>query len=100
MEFPSWLQSAIQQRLDHVSARIERHPELRKIRVEENSAFNAMFSGGDKTELPGFTEWEDKHHFRRALENERLYLQGMRDGAQLIFALLADPGSAKTDVSR
>lgn len=33
--------------------------------------------------LPGYTEWEDKHHFSRTLENERLYLQGMRDGAQL-----------------
>lgn len=91
MEFPSWFQTAIQRRLDHVSARIERHSELRKCRDEEKAAFHAMFSGVDKTQLPMFKEWEDKHHFTRALENERLYLQGMRDGAQLVFALLSDP---------
>lgn len=94
MEFPLWFQNAIQRRLDHVSARIERHSELRRCRDEEKSAFQAMFSGVDMTQLPAFMEWEDKQHFTRALENERLYLQGMRDGAQLVFALLADPLSS------
>lgn len=91
MEFPSWFQNAIQRRLDHVSARIERHPELSRCRDEEKTAFQTMFSGVDKTQLPAFMEWEDKQHFTRALENERLYLQGMRDGAHLVFALLSDP---------
>lgn len=91
MEFPLWFQNAIQRRLDHVSARIEHHPELRRCRDEEKSAFQAMFSGVDMTQLPAFMEWEDKVHFTRALENERLYLQGMRDGVQLAFALLSDP---------
>lgn len=91
MEFPSWFQNAIQWRLDHVSARIERHPELYTYRKEEIKAFQAMFSGVDKTQMPAFLEWEDKVHFMQALENECLYLQGMRDGAQLVFALLADP---------
>ena len=90
MEFPSWFQNAIQRRLDHVSARIERHLELRRCRDEEESAFHAMFSGVDMTQLPAFMEWEDKVHFTRALENERLYVQGMRDGVQLAFALLSD----------
>jgi len=35
-------------------------------------------------------EWEDKHQYNQALQNERLYLQGMKDGAQLLFALLTD----------
>ncbi|WP_080835091.1 hypothetical protein [Cohnella massiliensis] len=91
MEFPLWFQNAIQRRLDHVSARIEHHPELRRCRDEEKSAFQAMFSGVDMTQLPAFMEWEDKHHFKQAIMNEWLYLQGMRDGAQLVFALLADP---------
>lgn len=42
-------------------------------------------------QLAAFMEWEDKQHFTRALGNERLYLQGMRDGVQLAFALLSDP---------
>ncbi|TYA10580.1 hypothetical protein FRY98_22495 [Paenibacillus faecis] len=91
MEFPLWFQNAIQRRLDHVSARIEHHPELRRCRDEEESAFQAMFSGVDMTQLPAFMEWEDKHHFKQSIMNEWLYLQGMRDGAQLVFALLADP---------
>ncbi|MFD1266673.1 hypothetical protein [Paenibacillus motobuensis] len=33
---------------------------------------------------------EDKHHFKRAVENEHSYLQGMRDGVRLIVALLHD----------
>ncbi|MFB9278689.1 hypothetical protein [Cohnella cellulosilytica] len=91
MEFPSWFQSAIQERLDDVSARIQFHPELSKYREEEKSAFKAMFSGRDVTQCPGFIEWEDKHHYCRGLENERLYLQGMRDGARLAIALMFDP---------
>ncbi|GAA3411603.1 hypothetical protein ACFFNY_20475 [Paenibacillus hodogayensis] len=97
MEFPSWFQSAIQQRLDYISTRIERHPDLRKYRAEEGAAFEAMFSGGDNTQWPEFIEWEDKHHLKRALENERLYLQGMRDGVQLIVALLVDPFATVED---
>ena len=64
-----------------------------KWRVEEKKAFDALFSGVDKMQLPGFMEWEDNRHFNRALENERLYLQGMKDGAQLVFALLAAPAA-------
>lgn len=91
MEFPLWFQNAIQRRLDHVSARIEHHRELRRCRDEEKSAFQAMFSGLDMTQLPAFMEWEDKLHFKQAIMNEWIYLQGMRDGAQLVFALLVDP---------
>ncbi|MBB6734055.1 hypothetical protein [Cohnella zeiphila] len=88
MELPPWFQNAIQSRLEDVTAMIRRQSEQCKLNDEENKAFEAMFSGVDKTLLPGFMEWEDKHHFNRALENERLYLQGMRNGAQLVFALL------------
>ncbi|MFD0716230.1 hypothetical protein [Paenibacillus sp. GCM10027626] len=91
MEFPPWFRASIQRRLDQVSALIERHSELHKFRDEENLAFDAMFPGMDKTRWSAFMDWEDKHHFNRALENERLYLQGMRDGVQLVFSLLADP---------
>ncbi len=91
MEFPSWFHNAIQERLDDVSARIQFHPELSKHRAEEKSAFEALFSWVDTMQCPEFMEWEDKHHYCRALENERLYLQGMRDGAKLAIALLSDP---------
>ncbi|WP_178023439.1 hypothetical protein [uncultured Paenibacillus sp.] len=70
--------------------RIERQPELRKLRAEEREAFDTLVPGVDKTSLPGFMEWEDKHLFRRAAEHECLYLQGVKDGAQLVIALLGD----------
>ncbi|CAM4253716.1 MAG: hypothetical protein E7L01_03840 [Paenibacillus macerans] len=91
MPFPLWFQDAIKQRVDDASARIERHPDVCKLRAEERTAFNAMFPGIDKMKLPEFMDWEDKHHFRRALENERLYMQGMIDGVQLVVALFNDP---------
>lgn len=91
MEFPSWFQNAIQRRLDQVSAQVQRYPELCKSREEEKTALHAMFPGVDTTQMPAYIEWEDKHHFTQALENERLYLQGMRDGVQLVFALISDP---------
>ncbi|MEF2966734.1 hypothetical protein V3851_12910 [Paenibacillus sp. M1] len=94
IQIPAWFQSAIQQRLDHVSARIESHPEFRKLRAEEHEAFDALFLGVDKSNMPGYMEWEDKHLLRRASENERLYKQGLRDGVQLMITLLndSDPG--------
>ncbi|WP_372628911.1 hypothetical protein [Cohnella sp.] len=88
MEWPSWFQSAIQERLDEVTARIQFDPSVSRHRVEEKQAFEALFSRMDI--MPEFAEWEDKHHYRQALENERLYLQGMRDGARLVMALLSD----------
>lgn len=90
MQMPAWFQSAIQERLDGVMVQIERQSELRELRVEEQAAFDAMFPGVDKTQLSGFMDWEDKHHFRRDFENERLYMQGVRDGVQLVIALLDD----------
>lgn len=90
MELPSWFQSAIGQRLDQVAAWIERQPELRELRVEERAAFDAMFPDTDQANLPEYMAWEDKHHFKRAVENEHSYLQGMSDGVQLIIALLHD----------
>lgn len=90
MKLPAWFQNAIQERVDGVMVQIERQPELRKLRAEEREAFDTLVPGVDKTSLPGFMEWEDKHLFRRAAENERLYLQGVKDGAQLVIALLED----------
>lgn len=93
MDLPSWLQGAIQERLEQVMARIERQPELRKLRDEECLALEAMLSGADRAKIPGYMDWEDKHHFRRGVENEQLYIQGLRDGVQLAFTLLESPNS-------
>ncbi len=88
MELPAWFRSAVEQRMDVVLARIELRAELQQYRNEEEEAWEVLFTGLDKSYSPEFMDWEDKHHFRRALECEMLYIQGMRDGVQLIVALL------------
>ena len=93
LEWPSWFQSAIQERLNDVSARIQFDPSISPYRVEEKRAFEAMFASAVAANNPEFAEWEDRHHYRQGLENERLYLQGMRDGAKLVMALLSDSRS-------
>ncbi|MHB0860468.1 hypothetical protein ACYCS5_04210 [Paenibacillus sp. SEL3] len=42
----------------------------------------------DIVNRPEFSEWEDKHHYKQALENEALYWQGMKDGAQFVYVVL------------
>lgn len=91
MAFPPWFQQAIQRRLDHVAAQLEHHPELKKYREEERTAYQAMIVGDSSMPHPVFLEWEDKAHLARAMENEHMYLQGVRDGARLIMALMNDP---------
>lgn len=91
MAFPPWFQQAIQRRLDHVTAQLEHHPELMKYREEERTAYQAMIVGDGNMPHPAFLEWEDKAHLAREMENEHMYWQGMRDGAQLFMGLLTDP---------
>ncbi|MEK0314568.1 hypothetical protein [Cohnella sp. 56] len=90
MTFPSWFQQAIQRRLDQVAAQFERHPELKKYREEERTAYESMDVRNGNILNPAFLEWEDKAHLVRAMENECMYLQGIRDGAQLVVSFLND----------
>lgn len=96
MEIPSWFQSAIQDRLDEVTARIQFNPNTSKYRAEEKRAFEALFSCDVSESNQKFMDWEDKRSYRCALDNELLYLQGMRDGAKLVVALMSDSTSHVT----
>ncbi|GGH67899.1 hypothetical protein GCM10008014_49820 [Paenibacillus silvae] len=88
MGFPPWFRQAIQGRMDEVSARIEHDPELSFIREQADKAFEALFAGKDIGRMPEFSEWEDWHHHKYGIINERLYLQGLKDGIQLAATLL------------
>ncbi|MBT2286945.1 hypothetical protein J7E78_25835 [Paenibacillus polymyxa] len=88
MNFPSWLQQAIQARLDEVSARIEHDPELSRVREEKDEAFEGLFAGRDIEQTPEYAEWESRYIVSKGIENERLYMQGLRDGIQLTVSLL------------
>ncbi|WP_340027083.1 hypothetical protein MHB71_17355 [Paenibacillus sp. FSL H7-0940] len=88
MNFPPWLEQAIQVRLDEVSARIEHDPVLSRVREEKDEAFKGLFAGKDIEQTPEYTEWESRYIVSKGIENERLYMQGLRDGIQLTVSLL------------
>lgn len=88
MDFPPWMQRAIQARLYEVSERIEQDPELSRVRGETDEAFEALFAGKELEQLPAYAEWESRYIVNKGIENERLYMQGLRDGIQLTVSLL------------
>lgn len=88
IRLPPWFNECIEERLEDIMKKIENDPEIRKLRESEQEAFELMMPNVNKAELDGFMEWEDKHLYRRANENERIYSQGMKDGVQLVIALL------------
>lgn len=88
MNFPPWLEQAIRARLDEVSARIEHDPELSRVHEEKDEAFEALFAGKNVEQTPEYTEWENRYIVSKGIENEQLYMQGLRDGIQLTVSLL------------
>ncbi|MEK4369998.1 hypothetical protein [Paenibacillus sp. FSL R5-0473] len=88
MDFPPWMQRAIQARLDEVTARIEHEPELSHVRGKTDEAFEALFAGKDIELTPEYAKWENRYIVSKGIENERLYMQGLRDGIQLTVSLL------------
>ncbi|KOY16791.1 hypothetical protein [Paenibacillus xylanivorans] len=88
MDFPRWMQRAIQARLDEVSARIEHDPELSRVRGKADEAFESLFEGKGVELTPEYAEWENRYIVSKGIEYERLYIQGLRDGIQLTVSLL------------
>lgn len=97
MDFPPWLQQAIQARLDEVSARIEHDPELSRVREKKDEAFEGLFAGKDIEQTPEYIEWENRYIVSKGIENERLYMQGLQDGIQLTVSLLGQSMPEETD---
>lgn len=97
MDFPPWMQRAIQARLDEVTARIEHDPELSRVRGGTDEAFEVLFAGKDVEQTPEYNEWENRYIVSKGIENERLYMQGLRDGIQLTVSLLGQSMSEETD---
>ncbi|SEB10724.1 hypothetical protein [Paenibacillus sp. 276b] len=88
MDFPPWIQRVIQARLDEVSALIEYDPELSRVRGETDEAFGALFGGEDVEQTAEYIEWENRYIVSKGIENEWLYMQGLRDGIQLTVSIL------------
>ncbi|WP_151736789.1 hypothetical protein [Paenibacillus tengchongensis] len=99
MSFPSWFLQAMQGRLDEVSAQIENQSELEQVFEKESKAFKTLFASLDLARMPEFIDWEDKFHSKQAILYERLYLQGFKDGMQLVNSLSYTSVLADKDVS-
>ncbi|MCZ1265955.1 hypothetical protein ACIOBL_17920 [Paenibacillus taichungensis] len=97
MDFPRWMQRAIQARLEEVSSRIEHDPEMSRVRGETDDAFEGLFAGKDIEQTPEYIEWENRYIVSKGIENERLYMQGLRDGIQLTVSLLGQSMLEETD---
>lgn len=97
MDFPPWMQRAIQARLDEVTARFEHDPELSRVRGGTDEAFEVLFAGKDVEQTPEYIEWENRYIVSKGIENERLYMQGLRDGIQLTVSLLGQSMPEETD---
>ncbi|WP_438496812.1 hypothetical protein [Paenibacillus sp. IHBB 3054] len=89
VSFPAWFIQTIQGRLNEVTAQIEYQSEPRQAFEEENEAFQALFDSIDIERMPQFEDWENKLQLKQAVLNERLYLQGLKDGMQLAHAFTA-----------
>lgn len=89
VSFPAWFLQTIQGRLDEVTAQIEHQSEPRHAFEEESEAFQVLFASMDVARMPEFEDWEDKLQLKQAVLNERLYLQGIKDGVQLANAFTA-----------
>ncbi|WFR62357.1 hypothetical protein P9222_29765 [Paenibacillus amylolyticus] len=97
MDFPPWLKQAIQARLDEVSAQIEHDPELSRVHEEKEEAFEGLFAGKDMEQTPEYAEWESRYIVTKGIENERLYMQGLRDGIQLTVSILGQSMPEETN---
>ncbi|UPK45488.1 hypothetical protein [Paenibacillus pabuli] len=97
MDFPPWMQRAIQARLEEVSAQVEQDPELSRVRGETDEAFATLFADKDVEQTPEYAEWENRYIVSKGIENERLYMQGLRDGIQLTVSLLGQWMPEETD---
>jgi hypothetical protein len=97
MDFPRWMQRAIQARLDEVSSLIEQDPGLSRVRGGTDEAFEVLFAGKDVEQTPEYIEWENRYIVSKGIENGRLYMQGLRDGIQLTVSLLGQSMREETD---
>ncbi|WP_340401077.1 hypothetical protein [Paenibacillus sp. FSL H8-0079] len=97
MNFPPWMQRAIQARLDEVTSRIEHDPELSRVRGRTDEAFEVLFAGKDVEQTPEYIEWENRYIVSKGIENERLYIQGLRDGIELTVSLLGQSMPEETE---
>jgi hypothetical protein len=88
LEFPAWVDEAIQRRYYDLDKSIHKHVRVQNYRAEEKLLFNGLKNVLNENQQILMMQWEEKEAYCTGIEKELIYRQGLMDGAQLIIALL------------
>lgn len=88
IEFPTWVDEAIQRWFYDLDKSIHKHVRVQNYREEEKQLFNALKNLQDENQRILMIQWEEKEAYCTGIEKEMIYRQGLTDGAQLMIALL------------
>jgi len=88
--FPSWLKEAMQHRFDELAVQAYHDPKLASTRTRFEKTLDQIKTQLGEPNRVLFLEWEDDNHYIHSAEKEWLYLQGVRDGAEIQIALMGN----------
>ena len=87
-DFPDWFKTALQTRFDEQSFQSLQDPKVKSLREKMQAASKSLKQCLDETVRPCFFKWEEECNYLHGQELEWMYMQGVRDGAQLVLALM------------
>jgi len=87
-DFPDWFKTALQTRFDEQSFQSLQDPKIKSLREKVQTASKSLKQCLDETVKLCFLKWEEECNYLHGQELEWLYMQGVRDGAQLVLALM------------
>lgn len=87
-DFPDWLREALQTWFDEQSSRPLKHLPIKNLRERTNAASEQFQQKVSEANEEDFLQWEEACNYLHGKELEWLYMQGVKDGAQILFSLL------------
>ncbi|TNJ63204.1 hypothetical protein FE784_26420 [Paenibacillus hemerocallicola] len=85
--FPPWLIQAMRRRFDEVAARTAQASNIEQAYTQFDSVLQSFMDAMDDKLRNRFMVLEEKWNYVNSLEQEWLYMQGVKDGACLLSAL-------------
>ncbi|MDB5054971.1 MAG: hypothetical protein JWM44_3021 [Bacilli bacterium] len=88
MTFPLWFNETIQKRLEAISLPMKQDDLIHSENIRFDEVFRSFMAGLDEEMKAQFLLLEELWVGLEGLEKESIYVQGMKDGAQLLLSLL------------
>lgn len=88
-DFPDWMSEALSARFDQQAIQASKYPPIKKLREqmkETTERFRQNIGDAGETD---FLRWEEECNYWHAEEMEWLYMQGVKDGAQMLLSLIS-----------